>query len=198
MRGSMKFSPVWFALAGLVASCSGRASGPEAWSPVTIEDLNDAQRAQQATATAARDAMMAELMQTLSGEIKSDGPAAAIGVCKEKAPDIAAAVGKRFGVRIGRFSHRLRSPQNVAPAWAQGLLADDPQEERLAAGPSGNLGVTLPIRIAQKCLLCHGPADSLESDVRGALASRYPQDQATGYAEGDLRGWFWIEVSAPQ
>jgi len=26
------------------------------------------------------------------------------------------------------------------------------------------------------------------------LAAKYPMDQATGFKEGDLRGWFWIEV----
>jgi hypothetical protein len=27
-----------------------------------------------------------------------------------------------------------------------------------------------------------------------ALAARYPDDRATGFAPGDLRGWFWVEV----
>ena len=27
-----------------------------------------------------------------------------------------------------------------------------------------------------------------------ALAASYPQDQATGFGAGDLRGWMWAEV----
>jgi hypothetical protein len=34
-------------------------------------------------------------------------------------------------------------------------------------------------------------------DVRQALLQRYPEDRAIGYAEGDLRGWFWVEVPKP-
>jgi hypothetical protein len=32
--------------------------------------------------------------------------------------------------------------------------------------------------------------------VKEALAEHYPEDQATGFQEGDLRGWFCIEVPA--
>jgi len=30
--------------------------------------------------------------------------------------------------------------------------------------------------------------------VKEALAARYPKDQAVGYAEGDFRGFLWVEV----
>jgi hypothetical protein len=30
--------------------------------------------------------------------------------------------------------------------------------------------------------------------VTAAHAAKYPKDQATGFKEGDLRGWFWVEV----
>ena len=33
-------------------------------------------------------------------------------------------------------------------------------------------------------------------NVKEALAASYPADRATGFREGDLRGWFWIEVPA--
>jgi hypothetical protein len=41
---------------------------------------------------------------------------------------------------------------------------------------------------------CHGGEEDLPREVVGALAEGYPQDQATGFSEGELRGWFWIEV----
>jgi hypothetical protein len=43
-------------------------------------------------------------------------------------------------------------------------------------------------------MACHGPSDSLAPDVADALALHYPDDRATGFTEGDLRGWFWVEV----
>jgi hypothetical protein len=29
------------------------------------------------------------------------------------------------------------------------------------------------------------------------LAKTYPGDRATGFAAGELRGWFWLEIPAP-
>jgi hypothetical protein len=36
----------------------------------------------------------------------------------------------------------------------------------------------------------------IPDEVKQTLAKEYPDDQATGFEEGDLRGWFWIEVPA--
>ena len=48
--------------------------------------------------------------------------------------------------------------------------------------------------VADGCLACHGPAEALDEEVRVALAELYPEDRATGFRSGDLRGWFWVEV----
>jgi hypothetical protein len=138
--------------------------------------------------------MFAALLTTLAAELETGGPANAIAVCRDEAPEIAASTAKRLGVRIGRTSWKLRNAKNVSPPWAESLLADRPGEPRVAAGPKGRLGVTLPIRVAGACMTCHGPAETIPSDVRDALATLYPEDQATGFQEGDLRGWFWVEV----
>nr|MCU0872718.1 DUF3365 domain-containing protein [Pirellulaceae bacterium] len=47
-----------------------------------------------------------------------------------------------------------------------------------------------------ECMLCHGPKDQILTEVREALATHYPADQATGFQTGDLRGWFWVTVPA--
>ena len=39
-------------------------------------------------------------------------------------------------------------------------------------------------------------AGKSEVEVREALATHYPADQATGFQTGDLRGWFWVTVPA--
>jgi len=58
----------------------------------------------------------------------------------------------------------------------------------------GSLGVVMPIVVGSSCLACHGDPGAMEAVVREAIAKAYPKDQATGYKEGDLRGWFWVEV----
>lgn len=133
------------------------------------------------------------LMSTL-GRALGAGPAAAITVCRDEAPALAAAAAGP-GVRLGRASERLRNPANLAPDWVVPLLADyrdgvlaAPHAVRLAAG---DIGYVEPIHIQAMCLTCHGtdPADA----VRDRLATLYPEDRARGYREGELRGVFWAE-----
>lgn len=83
------------------------------------------------------------------------------------------------------------------PAWADRLLRERPAEARISVSSEGALGVTFPIRLKPRCLVCHGPKDYLMQEVREALAEDYPDDRATGFAVGGLRGWFWVEVPGP-
>ncbi len=175
-----------------------RHTTSSAWSPVAADSLTPAQRAQRERAVAARDMMLSRLLAALGEEIGKPGPdggaAGAIGVRKERAPKIAQAVASEKGVMIGRTSAKLRNPANAAPTWAASLLAEQPAEPRVAAGTDGSLGVTLPITLAANCLACHGSPEQIDPAVKATLAARYPKDQATGFKEGDLRGWFWVEV----
>ena len=56
----------------------------------------------------------------------------------------------------------------------------------------GALGYVEPIRIEALCLNCHG--ETLTEPVQARLAELYPEDRATGFADGDLRGLFWAVV----
>ncbi len=179
-----------------LTSCAGKTSTSSSWSQVAAADLDVSQEAQLELALSAKQAMMGTLMKTLSTEMAANGPAGAIAVCKERAPEVADEVGAELGVRIGRTSFKLRNPQNSGPRWAQPLLEERPTEPRFSASEGGALGVTLPILLQTKCLGCHGAKDSLPAPIREALAELYPDDQATGFAAGDLRGWFWVEVPA--
>ena len=60
---------------------------------------------------------------------------------------------------------------------------------------SGELRYYRPLVIAEPCLACHGDAESLDPAVAEAIAARYPDDRATGYEVGDLRGVVRVTVS---
>ncbi|MCX5690490.1 MAG: DUF3365 domain-containing protein [Planctomycetota bacterium] len=179
---------------------NGSGSEHAAWKPSQLTEINAAQKAQYQTAVEAKDLMFSQLIAALSKAMNSEpgsaGTAAAIGVCKEQAPRIAQAVATERGVMIGRTGTRLRSPANTLPKWASTAAITPPQEPQVYANPDGSLGVTLPIRLAATCLACHGDASRIDREVAEAIAAKYPKDQATGYREGELRGWFWIEVPA--
>jgi hypothetical protein len=45
-----------------------------------------------------------------------------------------------------------------------------------------------PIAVQPKCLLCHGPTETIPESIKALLKNHYPFDAATGYQAGDLRG----------
>jgi len=183
------------ALGTIVAcGCGGTGDPGSAWRPLVAAELDPVRATQRDRALAARDALFGELFRTLQATMTRGGPEAAIAVCRERAPEIAARVSTEHGLRIGRTSFRLRNPDNRPPPWAEPWIERHLEEPLHLAGPRGELGVLLPIRTAAPCLACHGPADRLAPGVAAALDRIYPDDRGTGFAEGDLRGWFWVEV----
>ena len=92
-------------------------------------------------------------------------------------------------------------PRNDARAipdpWEKAALEDF--DKRAAAGESpaklekgekiGNeyrFVKALPVQ--PLCLSCHGPVDQLSPAIKAALGQTYPNDRATGYSEGQIRG----------
>jgi hypothetical protein len=172
--------------------------------------------AEEAAAGAADEAMLREakgaakqlgstLKERLVTTVKDEGPAAAMEVCSSQAQDLTAKVAAEKGIQVGRASLRLRNPENAAPSWVREWL--DVQGERKAEGleplariddtDAGRMARFLaPIPVEETCLLCHGAPETLAPEVREILAERYPDDAATGYAVGDLRGALWAEAPA--
>jgi Protein of unknown function (DUF3365) len=142
---------------------------------------------------AAKEELFKRLSGRLMAVISTSGPAAAIEVCQFEAKSIAMDVGKGANVKIGRTGVRLRNASNQPPSWAQKLVDDRTDTPVFAKLSNDHAVALLPIKLQAQCLICHGPSEALAPDVREKLATLYPQDQATGFSEGELRGWFWVE-----
>ena len=163
-----------------------------------------------ATGAAADDARLAagaaalapfkrELQQALKAGL-AEGPAEAITACRLRAPEIASSLSQG-GLRVGRTSHRLRNPANEAPGWVRPVLdayRADPADRapRSIALDDGREGYVEPIVLQPLCLTCHGA--TLAPEVAGRIEALYPEDRATGFEIGDLRGVFWVELPAPE
>lgn len=164
-----------------------------ATSKVSIVEGVDPSDEQKQAMLAAKDALFQKLSGRLMEAMGSQGPAAAIAVCQTEAPQIAAEVSESHGLTIGRTGVRLRNANNQPPAWAKAMTAaavDSPQFVSLTNGDSAAL---LPIKLQAQCLMCHGPKEQIAPVIQDQLAKLYPDDQAVGFQEGELRGWFWIE-----
>jgi hypothetical protein len=96
---------------------------------------------------------------------------------------------------------RVRNPNNAPNDWQKrGLSAI---ERRLSQGEkpetiewhsteNGTLRYMRPIMTGAVCLTCHGQKDALPADVKALLEKLYPEDTATGFSAGDLRGAFVV------
>ena len=125
----------------------------------------------------------------------AEGPDKAVAVCKVEAPRIASELSVD-GVVLGRSSHRLRNPDNKAPDWVTPILdayvaAEADRKPRSVSLPEGRAGYIEPILMQPLCLTCHG--DVQDPALLERIEADYPQDRATGFAAGELRGVFWVE-----
>lgn len=169
------------------------AHGPPAATPDALAPAG--QNALFVKAEEARDKLMERLLAELSAALAEGGHPAAIDVCSNRAPAIAAEVSRELGVEVGRSSLRLRNPANIAPDWAMEHISNGTAAavQKIPLGGAG-LGVLFPIRLSKGCLGCHGGPDDIAPGTASALARLYPGDRATGFQEGDLRGWLWASV----
>lgn len=178
---------------GWLGSCSGNDAD-------SVSGMSEAQL------VTACDSLTGAFMTDLKGELQAalaeEGPAFAIGVCKETAPEIAAAHSQRNGWQIRRISDRNRNPGN-APSPEEAVvfarLAEPgapPSVHSWLDGPDSDSTFLYvkAIRAGELCLMCHGDPATMDSALVAALSEYYPNDQATGYQAGDLRGAFVVSV----
>ena len=142
-----------------------------------------------------------KLVVVLSDEIARSGPEGAILVCRDKAPQLAKAASEESGWTVRRVSLKNRNPKAAPDAWERAVLEDF--DRRAAAGESpatlekaelvqdDGRSVRRYMRALptqQLCLQCHGSAEQLKPAVLERLRTIYPDDKATGYAVGQIRG----------
>ncbi|MDP2562128.1 DUF3365 domain-containing protein [Psychrobium sp. 1_MG-2023] len=144
------------------------------------------------------------LQGTLKPALKGQGPVAAINVCNEVAPKLAQQFEQQTGWRVGRTSLKARNPDNAPDAWESAVLNKLEQKkaqnvafsqleyaEVVNFNGQPTLRYIKAIPTAQKpCLACHG--SNIKPHVAAKIKMLYPQDKATGYHEGDIRGAFTI------
>ena len=144
--------------------------------------------------------MQDALLRELTEKTRAGGPEFAIKSCHIDVIGIIQRIGRQEGIAAGRTSHRLRNPTNAPPPWAAALVAAN-AGRRVGDVPGfvvdlgEKVGVLRPIAQRPICASCHGAVGTLEPAVRAELWDRYPRDQAVGFTQGEIRGWFWVEVA---
>lgn len=152
-------------------------------------------------------AVSAVLVQRLGTELKGQmelgGPMAALRFCSLYALSLTDRVAKDSNATLKRVSLHNRNPVNAPTAEEKKLLerweamqhARQPlpeyETERLE---NGDYNLYKPIVINKEaCLKCHGEI-AAGSPLAKAIKAIYPEDKATGYAMGDLRGMIVVTL----
>lgn len=138
------------------------------------------------------------LRSSLMRAMQSGGPASAVGVCAIEAPVHTAAITAGTDWSVSRISLRARNPNAAPDAWARTHLSawENGEAPRQVSGLEDHefrLLIAQPVQPV--CLTCHGKR--LAGDVRTAIAEHYPDDRATGYALGDVRGAIYLRKALP-
>jgi hypothetical protein len=140
------------------------------------------------------------LKKELFAAIGSKGVANAVEYCKLNA-DLITSIYEQENVNtVTRTALKFRNPQN-APDSLERIVLNEYGRLQNNGGPinpsiiinQSGIHYFKPILINNACLVCHGsPGKEINNEVYKQIKNKYPDDLATGFKEGDLRGMWHV------
>jgi hypothetical protein len=138
-------------------------------------------------------------------EIEKGGFSSAVRVCSETAQEITLQFNAQTGHDVRRISLKYRNPKNVPDAYEQRKLEEfnilnqkkelsNEYSEIVEEQGKKYLRYLRPLIVAPLCITCHGPKENIPQEVKTILAERYPDDRATGFLVGDVRGAITVKI----
>jgi hypothetical protein len=134
-------------------------------------------------------------------QLESVGAENAIPVCKVIAPAMAAEYSKN-GQMLKRVSLKARNKTQGTPdTWGKEVL-ESFDKAQLAGKPVDVMEASTVSKDADgrwfrymkaiptqpQCLQCHGKPNEISAAMKALLAREYPEDMATDYSVGEVRG----------
>lgn len=170
--------------------------------PAAAEHTAAQKQAMKKEAQQVTQELVSKLGAALKRALTESGPDGAISVCRDTAPMLANSLSRRTGWKVGRVSLQVRNPLIGQPdAWEQQVLQRFDEQAASGADPAKlhaadivsepqadyfRFMKALPVK--PLCLTCHGSEQTIPASVQARLAREYPNDAATGYSVGQIRG----------
>lgn len=187
----------------LMAGCSKVPEAPAPPAPLSAEAQSAAlQRGKAITAET-----FSLLSSNLQATIKTSGVSNALPFCSLAASPLTAGMADKHGVTIRRVTHKARNPADKAGALDLVILrsfeaalttgnSTSPPPPLVTNFTASTASFFAPIMLNNElCLKCHGEPGKDITPQDGAIIQRlYPQDEATGFKLGDLRGAWRIDM----
>lgn len=144
----------------------------------------------------------ATLNANLKREITENGVENAIGFCKLNANHLIDSLSNYYHADVKRTSLKLRNPENAPNAeelenlqfYKLGLEQEVEFGNQIAETEE-MFTYYKPIYLLDACTKCHGKeGETLDANAYAKIKELYPEDAATGYAPGDLRGMWVVSI----
>jgi hypothetical protein len=145
-----------------------------------------------------------ELKTNLKKAMKEDKTGVkAVTFCLNKAEEITKSVNEKLpkNVKVRRTSLNIRNPKNspdeidtkILNAYAKNLADGKFDPKDIKVVKDGNTTrVYKPLLVTKACLKCHG--ENVSSDIKSAIAKKFPKDKAINLKAGTLRGVMVAEI----
>jgi hypothetical protein len=145
------------------------------------------------------------LSSNLQNAIKEGGVEHALQFCNVEAIPLTDSLSSHHDVSIRRASHKPRNPYNTADSLESEVIKQ--YIDKLQSGDNlkpvtysdeNRITFHAPITITNElCLNCHGKInEDISEDNLTTIQELYPNDQATGFSMGDLRGVWTVRFPA--
>ena len=152
----------------------------------------------------AGDKIAAESFQSLSTSLmtamKMGGVKSAAGFCHIEAQPLTDSLSGQYHAEIKRVALQYRNPRNALSEKDKRIFDDYLSSKKFNAQidtSEDKITYYKPILLAQPCLKCHGTlGEEVSEEDYAYLKELYPDDRATGFKEGDLRGLWKITFNA--
>lgn len=141
----------------------------------------------------------------LMKELEKGGYEGAVDVCANVAQNITREFNQQTGHQVRRVSLGYRNLNDQPDDYERRLLENFDRQNRqkklegehyeiVSENGRQYLRYLKPVVAGKMCLNCHGQLDEVPPRVRAILQRHYPEDKATGYHEGDVRGAISVKI----
>ncbi len=138
-----------------------------------------------------------KLGSNLMKHMKEGGPQQAIPFCNATANPLTEEMAKKYSVSIKRTSLKIRNEENkpneaeetILKQYLASISNNEELKPIVSKDKAGKVHFYAPIKLEAKCLACHGTiGKEVTVKTDSILKALYPNDKATGFKIGDLRG----------
>lgn len=195
------YSFLLIALLLTAAACGEKSDKPEPELTLNENERKEYREKGGELASATQKVLGSNLMNA----INEGGPVNALEFCKIQASPLTDSMATELQAHIKRVTDQPRNPNNTANQ--RQLEYINSAKMKLSSGEDvkpevnvvdGKITGYYPIVTNQLCMQCHGSESGQINDKTLAkIKELYPEDQATGYDTGELRGIWVVDMEKP-